>query len=96
MRLSISLGVSTRLSDEDKINDGLREAEDLMYRNKLFESPSLRSKTVGTVMQTLAERSPLERQHSARVGALCEKLGRELGLQELEVKKLRMGACCTT
>ena len=90
VRMSISLGISTKETPEDSYGDHMREAEDLMYRNKLFESPSIRSKAVETVMQTLAERIPLEKQHSERVSEICRQIGQALAMPDIEVKKLAM------
>ncbi|MEI8199955.1 MAG: PAS domain-containing protein [Eubacteriales bacterium] len=50
------------------------EAEDNMYKNKLNESSSMRSKTISIIMTTLYEKYNLEKQHYKRVGDLCAAL----------------------
>ena len=50
-----------------------------MYRNKLAQSTSLRSRTIEIVMTTLFEKSEQETNHSRRVGELCRSMAEHLG-----------------
>jgi len=42
----------------------LQKAEDRMYKKKLFESPSMRGKTIKAIISTLHEKNKREEQHS--------------------------------
>ncbi len=86
--LSISLGWETKNTANEKIEEVFKKAEDYMYRKKLFESPSMRGKTIQIVMKTLNERNKREEQHSQRVGKLCKNIGLKLGLNDTVVNEL--------
>ena len=56
IQLSISFGIKTTISAEDDIQEIDRSAEDLMYREKLLEIPSMRSGAIETILNTLYEK----------------------------------------
>lgn len=87
--ISISIGFETKYSTEENILGILKKAEDHMYKNKLFESPSMRGKTINTIISTLHEKNKREEQHSHRVSALCVSLGQALGLGSEEIAELK-------
>lgn len=87
--ISISFGYETKNNKEEKIQDILKKAEDHMYKKKLFESPSMRGKTINAIITTLHEKNKREEQHSYRVSKLCEGMGIALGLSEYEIKELK-------
>lgn len=90
LQLSLAIGWAERTSMKTKIANLLKEAEDFMYSQKLNENPSIRNKTVMTVMNTLHEKSRREEQHSKRVSELSYGLGKALGLRDRECEMLRM------
>jgi len=87
--VSISVGYETKYRKEEKIEDILKRAEDRMYNNKLFESPSMRGKTVDVIIKALFDKNEREEQHSERVSALCEKMGLVLNMPQYKVKELK-------
>ncbi len=87
--ISISLGYETKIDKEEKILDILKKAEDHMYKKKLFESPSMRGKTINAIITTLHEKNKREEAHSYRVSKLCESMGKALGLSEDDIKELK-------
>ncbi|HYE12733.1 MAG TPA: HD domain-containing phosphohydrolase [Patescibacteria group bacterium] len=89
MELSISFGWDTKTSDPQDINEMLKNAEDNMYRDKLFESPSIRGKTIQAIIKSLHEKNKREEQHSQRVSYLCEAIGIAMGQSESEVNELK-------
>jgi len=89
IELSISFGYETKHSEEEHIVELFKRAEDHMYKKKLFEGPSMRGKTIKTIIRTLHEKNKREEQHSYRVSALCQSMGEALGLQEGEVQELK-------
>lgn len=89
LSISIACGWETKTSESQLIEEVLKKAEDQMYKNKLFHSPSIRSKTVETIIQTLYEKNIREERHSKRVSGLCESFGQALNLYEPEVKELK-------
>jgi HD-GYP domain-containing protein (c-di-GMP phosphodiesterase class II) len=71
------------------INEIVKNAEDYMYRHKLFESPSIRGKTVKAIINSLHEKNKREEQHSQRVSYLCEAIGIAMEQSESELKELK-------
>ena len=89
IELSISFGYETKRYEEEHIRELFKRAEDHMYKKKLFEGPSMRGKTIKTIIRTLHEKNKREEQHSYRVSALCQSMGEALGLLEEEVQELK-------
>lgn len=87
--ISISFGYEVKRKKEEKVQDILKKAEDHMYKRKLFESPSMRGKTINTIISTLHEKNKREEQHSHRVSRLCKRMGEALGLNQGEIKELK-------
>ncbi|MBC2723342.1 HD domain-containing phosphohydrolase [Desulfosporosinus sp.] len=89
IEISISFGYEIKRSEEENILELFKKAEDCMYKKKLFEGPSIRGKTIETIIKTLHEKNRREEQHSHRVSELCQRMGEALGLREGEVKELK-------
>ena len=87
--ISVSFGYETKHKAEEKIQEIFKKAEDHMYKKKLFESPSMRGKTVKAIIYTLHEKNKRDEQHSHRVSFLCESMGKALSLPEGEIEELK-------
>ena len=87
--LSISFGYATAKSNR-KIDELMMEAENYMYRRKMYESASMRNKTIDIIMSALFEKSARELQHSQRVSHLSAEIAEKLGFGPDEVNKIRM------
>ena len=87
--ISISFGYDTKNTREEHIQDIFKNTEDRMYKNKLFEGPSMRGKTITTIINTLHEKNKREEQHSHRVSAICKSMGEAIGLPEHKIKELK-------
>lgn len=90
LETSVSFGIDTKKTANTPINEVLRNAEDYMYRNKLYESSSKTSTVIKSILNTLHIKSPREEVHSKRVSMLCEKIAVAMGLGFEEVKKMRL------
>jgi putative nucleotidyltransferase with HDIG domain len=88
--LSVSIGFAVRKKSTEEIDDIFKKAEDDMYRNKLAESSSVRSKTINLIMNTLYEKNDREMLHSKRVGELCETIAKALDFDSNMVSQLRL------
>lgn len=80
--LSISFGYATKTEADESLDDVLVEAENRMYRRKIYESTSLRSKVIEVIMNSLYEKSQRELYHSRRVGWLSEQIARKMGFSQ--------------
>lgn len=89
INLSVSIGFETKYNDEEDIFGVLKKAEDFMYKKKLFESPSMRGKTIGAIINTLYEKNKREEQHSHRVSEYCSYLGKAMKLADGEIQELK-------
>lgn len=87
--VSISFGHVTKTDENDKIQGVLKRAEENMYSNKLYESPSMREKTIDMIIKTLHEKNKREEQHSHRVSKLCQNMGQALGMSEHKINELK-------
>jgi diguanylate cyclase (GGDEF)-like protein/PAS domain S-box-containing protein/putative nucleotidyltransferase with HDIG domain len=87
--ISVSFGWETKNNSEEKIQEIFKRAEDHMYKKKLFESPSMRGKTINVIISTLHEKNKREEQHSLRVSALCQSIGEAIGLPEADIEELK-------
>jgi diguanylate cyclase (GGDEF)-like protein/PAS domain S-box-containing protein len=88
--LSISCGHDTKTTDKESIIEIRSNAENYMYRNKLTERASMRSKTIDIIMNTLFEKSSREAAHSNRVGKICESIAFKLNLERDTVNQMRI------
>ena len=89
MDLSISFGFQTKKNVEESIREIFKKAEDFMYREKLFESPSMRGKAINAIINALHEKNEREEQHSQRVSELSKSIGEAIGLSDREVQELK-------
>ena len=86
--LSISFGCETKEAMNQDIQEIYKHAEDDMYRHKLYESASVKSKTIDLIMNTLYEKSSREMRHSQRVGELCKMIATEMKLEKDVVNQI--------
>ena len=87
--LSISFGYATKYQAKEPLKDIQKSAEDYMYRRKMLEGPSQRSKTINTILKTLYEKNPREEAHSVRVSDWCGRIGEALRMDNTQIKELK-------
>jgi diguanylate cyclase (GGDEF)-like protein/PAS domain S-box-containing protein/putative nucleotidyltransferase with HDIG domain len=88
--ISISFGHSTKENIDQNIQEVFKNAEDDMYKQKLYESSSMRSRTVDLIMNTLYEKNMREMLHSKRVGDYCEALAIKMNFDAENINKIRL------
>jgi diguanylate cyclase (GGDEF)-like protein/PAS domain S-box-containing protein len=89
IKCSISLGLDTKLSPEQSLDEIMANAENAMYKDKTMNRTSINKDIIDTIVKTLHARSPREKQHSITVGKLCFNTGTALHLPETEKSKLK-------
>ncbi|KUO57946.1 MAG: hypothetical protein APF84_16280 [Gracilibacter sp. BRH_c7a] len=87
--ISISFGYETKCIEEENIQEILKKAEDHMYRHKLYESSSMRNKTIDLIMNTLFEKSNREMAHSKRVSEICEAIAIKMNFDTENINQVR-------
>jgi len=90
VELSISYGYDTKASDRQSMVEIIANAENHMYRHKLYERSSIRSKTVDLIMNALFEKSKREASHSKRVSNICSGIASEVGLDKDAVSQIKI------
>lgn len=92
MGLSISFGYGTKEKVTGSIKKTLKEAEDMMYKQKIYEKPSSRRNTVDAVLKTLFEKDDISETHSRNVAFLSKNLAIAAGLSQNDIKKAETSA----
>ncbi len=90
VNVDISFGWATKASEDDVISIAIKDAEDIMYKNKIIESKSMRSHTINMIMNTLHEKNPREEEHSVRVGEICRKIGTAMHMSDIDINTLTL------
>ena len=67
-----------------------KEAEDNMYRYKLSESASIKSKTIDIILNTLYEKNKMEMYHSKRVSMLSYDIASKLDLGKEQINEIKL------
>lgn len=93
IELSIAFGIDTKVFPKEDIMRVIKNAEDIMYKNKITKSAGVRSNIVNSIIRSLYEKSPVEELHAKYVADLCKKMGLALGLCEKEINQLILAGC---
>jgi diguanylate cyclase (GGDEF)-like protein/PAS domain S-box-containing protein len=86
--ISISFGYEIKEMEDQDIQEIYKRAEDDMYRHKLYESASIKNKTIELIMNTLYEKSSREMLHSRRVSEICKSIAVEMKLSKDAVNQI--------
>jgi diguanylate cyclase (GGDEF)-like protein len=90
IELSISCGYDTKNDEKKSIIETIANAENHMYRHKLYERSSVRSKTIELIMNTLFEKSSREAEHSKRVSGVCEAIAAKMKFSKDGISQMRI------
>lgn len=88
--LSISFGFAVKNSEQVNMQTVFKEADDNMYREKLYRSKSARSTIVQAMMKVLEVKDFITEGHANRMHDLIVKLAQALNLSEPIVTNLRL------
>jgi putative nucleotidyltransferase with HDIG domain len=88
--LSISIGFAVKNDASDNMREVCKKAEDDMYKHKLFESASVRSKTIDIIMSSLFEKNNREMLHSKKVSEICVTIATKMKLKKDEINLIRI------
>jgi diguanylate cyclase (GGDEF)-like protein/PAS domain S-box-containing protein len=88
--LKVSLGYAVNGGCSASIKKTFEQADDRMYRNKLYRTIKNREQNTQTLLEILAERDQLEDGHAERMEDLCLKLAQQIGLSGQQVKDLSL------
>ncbi len=88
--VSVSIGHAIKYSMQEDMDDIFIMAEDTMYRHKLFESSSMRSRTIDLILNTLFEKNHREMEHTKRVSEMCETFAKKMDFTIDEINEIKM------
>ena len=89
---SISIGCGVKTESSEDIILALERAEDEMYKQKTLARTSTYTGLLSWITEALYTKFPLEMAHAQRVSQICLEWGRELELNEAELKLLKDAA----
>ena len=90
LKLSMAYGYSIKKSTAQSLTDILKAAEDIMYKDKMFNRTSQRKNVINSIIATLHEKHPREEEHSNRVSQYAIMLARALDLPSDKILNIKM------
>ena len=90
IQISVSFGFATKTEESQSFSDIFISAEDNMYKHKICENASVKSKTIELISSALFAKNSRELIHSKKVSELCEALAKRIGLDIYSVKRLKL------
>ena len=88
--LGLSIGLACALKDEPGLNQVYRQADDLMYRDKLNRDINARSQIIKALMAALEEKDFVTSGHAHRLKELCVQLGQKINLASSQLSALNL------
>lgn len=89
IKCDMALGFDTKTDTIQNIERIMGNAENEMYKEKTLNRKTVNTEMIDTIITTLFDISPREKNHSIAVGELCEKMGQVMKLSETKVKMLK-------
>ena len=90
INVSISLGYDTKNTKEDDIMKSVTNAEEMMYKIKMLESKSIKSRTLKIIINTLYEKSKRDDFHSKNVSKICKLIGESMNMSKDKISELEI------
>lgn len=88
--LGISIGIATAEDKNTSLKETYKQADDSMYRDKLYRSSSSRGKIVQSLLAALAERDYITEGHARRLEDLCRAIGEKIDLSSHQLTDLAL------
>ncbi len=90
LNISISLGYDTKVNKDEDIMKSVTNAEEMMYKIKMLESKSVKSRTLKIIINTLCEKSEQNDMHSKSVSKICKRIGQAMGMSKEKISELEI------
>jgi diguanylate cyclase (GGDEF)-like protein len=88
--LGLSIGLACAQDREQALSQVYKQADDLMYRDKLNRNTNTQSQIMTALMAALEERDFVTSGHVHRLEDLCRELGRKSGLSSTQLSDLNL------
>ncbi len=90
LNISISLGYDTKIAKAAGIMKTVTNAEEMMYKVKMLESKSVKSRTLKIIINTLCEKSEQNDLHSKSVAKICKRIGQAMKMSKEKISELEI------
>lgn len=90
LNISISLGYNTKTNKDEDIMKSVTNAEEMMYKIKMLESKSVKSRTLKIIINTLYEKSEQNNLHSKAVSKICKLIGQAMKMSKERISELEI------
>lgn len=90
INISISLGYDTKKTNDYEMEKAITNAEEMMYKIKMLESKSTKSRTLKLIVNTLYEKSERDDLHSKGVSKICKLIGKTMNLSKEKISELEI------
>ncbi len=87
-QISLSFGHEAKNHSDISVIELFERAEEYMYKNKMMNSEGVRGHMIKTMLNTLFEKSPTDKDHSDRVSVYATKLARAMNLKSSVVSDI--------
>ncbi len=88
--LGLSVGLATACNNSVSLHSVFKQADDYMYRDKLYRSNRVRNKTVEALLAALAERDYITQGHADRLEKICRQIGEKINLSSHQLSDLAL------
>ena len=88
MPVSISLGITTEEEPGNSLEEAIKEADHLMYREKLRKRQETKNTFLESLLTLLQKKDFLEQGHGWRIYEWCRKMGTKLSLTPTQLENL--------
>lgn len=88
--LSLSFGYATKEHAGQSLDQIIKDAENHLVRQKLFEQKSLHSSLLTSIKATMHEKSFETKEHGERMAQMARTLGRSLGMTDSQLQDLEL------
>ena len=90
LSLSVALGSSTKSDVGQPFDIVIKDAEDMMYQNKLLNVRSVRNQSIASLLRTMREMNYETEEHEQRLLDTATNIGHSLHLMQQEIEELRL------
>jgi HD-GYP domain-containing protein (c-di-GMP phosphodiesterase class II) len=88
--LSLSIGQATAEDVQRDLVEAFKEADDLMYRDKLHKGVDTRSQIISSLLTVMGEKENITQGNTQQLEELCRLVGQELGLSKKQLSDLTL------
>ena len=90
INISISLGYDTKNTNDYDLEKSITNAEEMMYKIKMLDSKSVKSRTLKLIVNTLYEKSERDDLHSKNVSKICNLIGETMKMSKEKISELEI------